>query len=110
MSAAFSVEDMIDVGHPSVPGHFPGQPIVPGVLLLCRVIAAIEKCFPQADVVGARKIRFHTPLIPGERFNIQMRAEGGASLQFEVEREGERIASGQFLLGSEGEAGTACDA
>ena len=29
--------------HPSLPGHFPGHPVVPGVVLLDRVLQAIEQ-------------------------------------------------------------------
>ena len=31
----------IDPAHPSLPGHFPGAPVVPGVLVLERVVAAL---------------------------------------------------------------------
>ena len=37
--------------HPSLPGHFPGRPIVPGVVMLERVLEAIELTHVY-DVVG----------------------------------------------------------
>lgn len=83
-----------------MPGHFPGQPIVPGVLLLSRVVAAIEEHWPDADVIGAQKIRFHTPLKPGESFRINVVSKSGPAVSFEIQREGVRIASGTFLLRS----------
>ena len=33
---------VIAADHPSLPGHFPGQPVVPGVVVLERVLEAIE--------------------------------------------------------------------
>ena len=32
----------IPADHPALPGHFPGQPIVPGVVVLDRVVEVIE--------------------------------------------------------------------
>ena len=37
---------IISADHPSLPGHFPGHPIVPGVVLLDRVLEAIETGHP----------------------------------------------------------------
>src|SRR3546814_2617840 len=33
---------VIAADHPSLPGHFPGRPLVPGVVVLDRVLDAIE--------------------------------------------------------------------
>ena len=33
---------VIESDHPALPGHFPGRPVVPGVVVLDRVLAAIE--------------------------------------------------------------------
>jgi 3-hydroxyacyl-[acyl-carrier-protein] dehydratase len=31
----------ISADHPSLPGHFPGTPIVPGVVILDEILAAL---------------------------------------------------------------------
>ena len=32
----------IDAAHPALPGHFPGQPLVPGVMMLEQVARALR--------------------------------------------------------------------
>ena len=41
--------------HPSLPGHFPGRPVVPGVVLLDRVLAAIEAAHGPAAPCACRR-------------------------------------------------------
>jgi 3-hydroxyacyl-[acyl-carrier-protein] dehydratase len=48
--------------HPSYEGHFPGRPVVPGVLLLELIVDAIARGAPRN--VGSTK--FHQVLAPGE--------------------------------------------
>ena len=36
---------IMDSEHPSLPGHFPGDPIVPGAILLDHAIANVERAF-----------------------------------------------------------------
>jgi 3-hydroxyacyl-[acyl-carrier-protein] dehydratase len=73
----------IAADHPALPGHFPGAPIVPGVVLLNEVLSAIPG---RLDIPWAK---FHAPLFPGEEFTI--RIEGH---KFSVHRADTLIASG----------------
>jgi len=43
-----SVERLITIrrDHPSLPGHFPGNPVVPGVVILEEVLEAIRQTEP----------------------------------------------------------------
>jgi len=43
--------------HPALPGHFPGNPIVPGVVLLDRVAAALEKNGSRLARIGVVKFQ-----------------------------------------------------
>jgi acyl-coenzyme A synthetase/AMP-(fatty) acid ligase len=61
------------VDHPAGPGHFPGNPIVPGAVLLNELVAAL---FPDgwSGVVEAAK--FHHPVRPGDTLTVARRTEG----------------------------------
>jgi 3-hydroxyacyl-[acyl-carrier-protein] dehydratase len=78
----------VPADHPALAGHFPGEPIVPGVVLLDYVLRAAGKgkaTFPS--------VKFHAPLKPGEEFDIRI---DGA--KFGVYRGETLIASGSFHL------------
>lgn len=55
----------IPAGHPSLPGHFPGSPVVPGVLLLDHILQALEHGTGQS-VTRLQQVRFVSALLPGE--------------------------------------------
>ena len=56
----------VPASHPSLPGHFPGRPIVPGVVLLDLVIAAAERAHPGRRVAGFPAVKFLRPVRPGQ--------------------------------------------
>lgn len=82
--------------HPSLPGHFPGQPIVPGVVLLERVIEAIEAQHGPLPPLRLPQVKFMQPLLPGERADVQV--EGAAPRwRFRVLRGDVVLASGDIV-------------
>lgn len=87
MPETFTIPD----DHPSLPGHFPGRPVVPGVVLLERVLARI------GDVQGPLRmprVKFARPLLPGEQARIEL--DGAAPRwRFRVLRGEELLASGE---------------
>ena len=90
----------VPASHPALPGHFPGTPVVPGVVVLDHVLVATESLRQHAvRVSGLRHVKFHAPLLPQERADVALEADGDA-LRFQVTRDGQLIAQGSFVLGS----------
>jgi 3-hydroxyacyl-[acyl-carrier-protein] dehydratase len=71
MEFAFQVA----IDHPSLPGHFPGRPLVPGVLLLDHVLQALSRLTGH-DVSGLRQVKFMSALLPGEHAHGSCEVEG----------------------------------
>lgn len=91
---------VIDAGHPCLPGHFPGRPVVPGVVILDRVVAAIEARHGAAGVCRLPQVKFVQPLLPGEQAAIALEAtaqDGATRWRFRVERGGVLLASGEIV-------------
>jgi 3-hydroxymyristoyl/3-hydroxydecanoyl-(acyl carrier protein) dehydratase len=94
-----SVDLHIAADHPAFAGHFPGQPLLPGVSLLAEVLeAALDEPALAALIGAAPRIasaKFLAPVRPGARLVLQLEP-GPRGVRFEV-REGERVAAvGQF--------------
>ena len=66
----FEAVRIIRANHPSLPGHFPGAPLVPGVVILDEVLAALIECHQDSQLTGIRLVKFLAPLQPEEAFTI----------------------------------------
>lgn len=85
--------------HPSLPGHFPARPLVPGVVLLDRVVAAIEALHGPVGTLRLPQVKFLQPLLPGEAARIEI--EGNAPRwRFRVLRGDSVLASGEMVAGA----------
>lgn len=69
--------------HPSLPGHFPGKPVVPAVLLLDAVAEQLALQGRRLDAVIEAK--FHRPLPPGVDVTLELVPAGEAIWQFRIE-------------------------
>jgi len=86
----------IPADHPSLPGHFPGRPLVPGVVLLDHVIAAIEAGHGPLPALGLPQVKFLQPLLPGEEAHIEITG-AAPRWRFRVLRGDTLLASGDVV-------------
>lgn len=99
MSAALSRQVAIAADHPAFDGHFPGQPVLPGVALLAEVMEAARAEPTLAACIGSTPTlavaKFLAPVRPGASLSIDFRI--GPTAVAWTAHEGARLAaSGQF--------------
>lgn len=71
--------------HPAFAGHFPGTPIVPGVVLLDEVLHSL--CNDIGLTVTdwqISSVKFLSPLTPGESATLEYEQLANGSIKFEV--------------------------
>lgn len=88
----------IPLDHPALAGHFPGNPLVPGVVLLDCVLTDAEHWLGEplsAKVLTQAK--FTAPLLPGQAANLQLKLVG-EELRFTLSRADRILAQGIFKL------------
>ena len=89
--------------HPAFAGHFPGQPVLPGVLLLALVQQSLQQHAAHDTTLLARQatppridqVKFLSPVLPDTRLCVVLR-EHGTGLAFEVLRGSQAVARGQL--------------
>lgn len=83
----------VDASHPSLPGHFPGQPLVAGVILLQHVAEALrhERGLSMGAVVEAK---FLAPLLPGQDATVTLSDTGTGRYKFDIRRNDTLLAKG----------------
>jgi 3-hydroxyacyl-[acyl-carrier-protein] dehydratase len=61
----------IDAGHPALPGHFPGHPLVPGVIMLEQVALAMRAWRGQR-LARVLEAKFMAPLLPAQSATLRL--------------------------------------
>jgi 3-hydroxyacyl-[acyl-carrier-protein] dehydratase len=86
--------------HPAFAGHFPGQPLLPGVTLLAEVLEAVLGQPELAARVGPAPrlgvVKFLAPVRPGATLSIGFDTSSATALRFEVRSAERMVASGHF--------------
>ena len=94
----FEVRCAITANHPSLPGHFPDAPLVPGVLILDEVRAALLDWQKDYELAAIRTVKFLQPLKPEQQFTICLSANNDdpSEVNFWCRIEGRVITEGQL--------------
>jgi 3-hydroxymyristoyl/3-hydroxydecanoyl-(acyl carrier protein) dehydratase len=92
---------VIDPGHPSLPGHFPGRPVVPGVVLLDEAFALILDRMPGARIAGLIATKFTASLVPGQVVEVACTPATAGRLDFVCSVAGSTVARGTLRLATD---------
>lgn len=93
MSAArYLCSFVVPPDHPAFPGHFPGQPLVPAVVMLEQVAAALRAW--RGERLGrVAEAKFVAPLGPGQQAELCL-TEAQGRVRFEIRAQGSLLARG----------------
>ncbi|HET7833288.1 MAG TPA: hypothetical protein VFK88_10040 [Gallionella sp.] len=82
------------VDHPCGAGHFPGNPIIPGALLLAEVLDAIAKHLVLDGRWQVKSAKFPLPVRPGDKVHIAYSQNDAGEIRFEASVSSHRVLSG----------------
>lgn len=94
---------LIAASHPAFTGHFPGAPMVPGVVLLDAALHAARQTLGPAtsgDADGLTTVcqissaKFLSPVGPGELLTISCTASASGGTHFDISSGSRKVATG----------------
>lgn len=85
----------IAADHPAFAGHFPGRPIVPGVVLLDHALHAIGQATGLPVETGQLgQAKFLSPVGPDSELAVRFEQTATGSIRFDVLQGERKVASG----------------
>lgn len=88
----------IPTNHPALAGHFPGNPLVPGVIILDEIMATTLTTYPELRIAGLREAKFHKPLPPGGYCQLKFTFTGDTCLRFKGYHQNNLVTEGILIL------------
>lgn len=99
-TALFSAQGnfIVPVTHPAFAGHFPGQPVLPGVVLLDLILAAADLAGHGLRLQGIAQVKFLRPVGPGEAVSFSLTERAGRGFEISAEDAGGPVLRGRLRL------------
>ena len=96
---------LIAPDHPAFAGHFPGVPMVPGVVLLDAAIHAAQQTLRRSTsgdslntACQISSVKFLSPVGPGETLSISCTPCASGSIRFDISSGSRKVATGTLVL------------
>lgn len=93
------LKDILNVpsAHPALPGHFPGNPLVPGVVLLSMITETAERGYAGlVRIKGMPIVKFLAPVHPHTAVMLTVTPVSEGLLKFECRTGNTLIANGSI--------------
>jgi 3-hydroxymyristoyl/3-hydroxydecanoyl-(acyl carrier protein) dehydratase len=88
----------IAADHPAYPGHFPGMPVLPGVVLLDAALHALEASGNgPSSRWEVNSAKFQSAVRPGEALTLQHETLSNGSVRFAIRTADRPVASGVLI-------------
>jgi 3-hydroxyacyl-[acyl-carrier-protein] dehydratase len=92
----------VAANHPAYPGHFPGQPVLPGVVLLDAALHALESSGRGTSAGWAGRwtinsAKFQSAVRPGEALTLEHEMLPNGSVRFAIRTADRAVASGILM-------------
>ena len=84
---------------PYFEGHFPGRPILPGIVELALVAEALAPGGSASEISTIPFTRFRSLVLPGDRLEVSSMPRESGGARFEVRRAGALVANGALTFG-----------
>jgi 3-hydroxymyristoyl/3-hydroxydecanoyl-(acyl carrier protein) dehydratase len=85
----------VEVDHPTGAGHFPGNPIIPGALLLAEVLRLIARAEDvHLESCNVKSAKFQHPARPGDSIAIEYTCSAAGVIEFHCAVAGIGVVSG----------------
>ena len=94
----------VPADHPSLPGHFPGRPIVPGVVLLDLTFESISDALARpVELVSIVSAKFMQAVAPETRIDVRVKLTpdehpGRLKARFTLTHSQSPVLEGSFML------------
>jgi len=88
----------IPASHPCFAGHFPDNPIVPGVIILNYVQQQLLTWLPDYRINTLAQAKFLHPLHPDENFAITLKQSSAINIKFCCTRGTDTLATGSIII------------
>jgi 3-hydroxyacyl-[acyl-carrier-protein] dehydratase len=92
-----AIERFFQPDHPAAQGHFPGNPVIPGAVLLAEVLRAIESELGMTAIpCEITSAKFLSPARPGDRFLIEFGCSAEGGITFTGSVQGKTVLTGHL--------------
>jgi 3-hydroxymyristoyl/3-hydroxydecanoyl-(acyl carrier protein) dehydratase len=88
----------INASHPSLKGHFPNNPIVPGVVILDEVINLLQELKPNITVDKISMVKFTHTLLAEQKVNVEINEKSESSISFNCSHNDVKLVTGQLVV------------
>ena len=90
----------IQASHPSLEGHFPNNPIVPGVVILDEVINIVKRIKPELTIAAIPMVKFTHPLLAKQTVLVEIKEKSDSAISFTCLHNDIKLVTGQLTLKS----------